>query len=573
MKQETAKSFEIKTKKGDKQMKKIISFAVALIMLFTMSSTMAFAAFEGAPSTVGTVADGYTPEGTPVSSVSEFEAMAAGGTYYLTKSLDFSGKTYTISVWNKTGALNLDGCGYSLTGITVNGSGDVGVFYQLTDANIKNLIVEASITTGTGACAGLTAISKSGATNFENVKLTYGVLKGGKLGGFCGYSQTGSFHLKNCEVNGLIDGSASTKTGENAGVGGFFGQLKKVGKIEYCTNNATIDCAGTNSASPATGGFIGRVTFGFIIENSVNNGLVDNSKAGSSNDTTGGFIGMTQSYNDGGTPEPYETLVKDCVNKANVLGGRDTGGIIGGAEGNSYKGIRIINCVNEGDVIGTTARAGKIGGIIAEVKADLTVDGCVNEGSVSGNAGTYADDGIGAIVGAAYNSSVNTTWILTNNTNKGIVTNNARDGFVSTLAAYTAASNVTAQGNTSTVNAVGTLTTAGKAYVQFKEADEGKSDIRFVLALDEAALESVAGMELKITIGERSVSYGSFGTLYRKLNAADIDIKGAEGIVLYGLVVTGVPDSAWSELSIELSATDASGAAIEAFTISGTLTK
>ncbi len=552
-------------------MKKILSFAVALVMLLTMSIPMASAIYDGAPDTVGTVESGYTPTGNAVSNVDEFVAMETGGTYYLTEDLDFSGTTYTASIWNKTGDLNLDGCGHSLTGITINGTGDVGVFCDLRNGTIKNLNVEATITTGTGACAGLTALSKSGTTNFENVKLNVNI-KGGKIGGFCGYAEGGTINIYNSEVNGKIDGSTSSKTGENGGVGGFLGQMKKAGVIEFCTNKATV--LGNNTC---TGGFIGRVVYGFRIDDSINKGTVDNSSASGGDCGTAGFIGTTQCY--GGNPQA--TQVQGCWNDGEIKGGRDTAGIVGASQGDwqTAKTIIIKGCKNTGSISGGLKGGAKIAGIIAEARYGLNVKECINEGSVTGYAGQYEDDGVGAIVGGAYNSSVNATWTLEDNENYGIITNTKAfekgTSKVSTLVGYTASVTITTtegKDNTSTTKAVGTLATAGKAYIQFAEADT-TSDVRFILALDETAVSSISEMNLTITIGEVTVNLNTFGTLYRTLNASDLDIKGGDGVVLYGLIVTGVPNDVWSTISIALSATDSTGTAIDALTVSGSYSK
>lgn len=555
-------------------MKKIISFAVALVMLLAMSVPTALAA--GAPDGVGEVAEGYTPTGTPISSIEAFESMEPGSSnyYYLTKSLDFSGKTYSTCVWNKSGYLNLDGCGYSLTGITISGTGDLGVFSNIEQGTVKNLNVQFSVTTGNGNCAGLTAISKTNSDKnvyFENIKLDV-YLKGGKLGAFCGYSAKGQVNIKNCVVNGTVDGSASSKNEENAGVGGYLGQMQRAGTIENCTNNATVLGKG------CTGGFIGRVTYGYKLVNCVNNGEVKNIGSFKGDTGTGGFIGTAQTAGN----STNKTQVIDCVNYANVTGGRDTGGIIGATQGDKTNPIIIRNCVNEGDITGGVleidgdgvAYGSKTAGIIAEAKKDLTVEGCVNKGAVSGYAGKNSDDGIGSIVGGFQGdkdaASADWKWTLKNNGNEGSVTNRCGYEYVADIVGNAGIVTVTEENNTTTTKAVGMLSVKGKAYVQSTELYENnKRDIRFILALDESALSDVKDVELVITVGERSVNFNTLGTLYRKFNAAELEIVGGEGVVLYGITITGVPDDQWNYLAIELTATDSTGAAIDALAISG----
>ncbi len=568
-----------------KQMKKIISFAMAFAMLLTMSIPMASAIYDGAPVDVGSVAAGYTPTGKAVNNVAEFVAMETGGTYYLTKDLDFSGTTYTASIWNKIGDLNLDGCGHSLTGITINGTGDVGVFYDLRVGTIKNLKVEATITT-TG-CAGLTSLSKGGYdTIFENVKLDVNIT-GGQVGGFCGYAQSGGFKFTKCEVNGTIDGSGSSSSGGNTGVGGFIGRTKKAGEMDFCTNNATIIGNQSNA-----GGFIGRVQYGFIIDDSVNKGDVSN-VSGDSDSGAAGFIGLTQA--DSGSQG--STMIRGCKNVGEIRGGRDSGGFIGAvANGTNVKGITVQNCINEGDVTGgmygNGSKGAKAAGIVAEVGTmDILISGCVNKGAITGGT-LYDDDGVGAIIGGAVTTSTTGTWELTNNTNEGIVTNTLETTKVSTLAGYTSLATVKASGNTSTVDACGTIFTAtggaAQGFVQFTALNETANtrSLRFILALDEAAVAKIANMNLKISvqqvetdtvnsdgsdvvISQAAVNFNTFGTLYRKFDAAALDIQGGDGVVLYGLIITGVPEAAWNKLALELSATDSTGADIEALAFTG----
>ena len=104
-------------------MKKILSVTLAFVLSLLMLPAGIIAS-----SAVGEVDAQYTPaEGSvPISTVAEFEAISTG-TYHLTNNLDFSGKTYTDNIIsNLVGTL--DGCGYSITGITVNSTdSDAGI--------------------------------------------------------------------------------------------------------------------------------------------------------------------------------------------------------------------------------------------------------------------------------------------------------------------------------------------------------------------------------------------------------------------------------------------------------------
>lgn len=77
------------------------------------------------------------------------------------------------------------------------------------------------------------------------------------------------------------------------------------------------------------------------------------------------------------------TAVTNCINRADISGGANTGGIVGyvnndGWQGNS--GVTITNCANEGDITGDT----NVGGILGYAQVRAQVIGCSNSGAISG---------------------------------------------------------------------------------------------------------------------------------------------------------------------------------------------
>ena len=554
-------------------------------MLLTMSIPMAFAA--GAPSTVGTVADpgNYTtdyPNATAISSADQFATeIVKGGYFYLTQDIDFAGKTY--SELSPASSVYLDGCGKTLLNIDIAGTGDFG-FLRGFSGEIKNLNIgtetaptKISVTGDAGKSAGFVR-TLSGETTFRNVKIWVDYYtNNAQIGGFVGYANS-TFNAINCEVNGVIDAADWVGgTPRNTGVAGFLGRTKQAVNISYCTNNAII-----KGGKTPTAGFVGRSTKDTVIDNCVNNGNITTS-AGHADATAAGIVAFYEN----------SCTVSNCTNNGIIAGLRDAGGIVGGARGASY-GVTITACTNTGAVSG----GDKVGGILGEAANTLSLTNCTNSGTVTGSTDGTGEGGIGGLVGGTYNTSVSGTWTITGNTNSGVATNLVSTANVSALVGYAALSTYSDEGNTSTVNAVGTVGTADgmtQAFVQFSELDATTNtrSIRFIIALDEAALESVANMNLKVSVQQATiqedvfnaetgaledivtvtsdvtVNFDTFGTLYRKLTADDISVVAAEGVVLYGLIITDVPEDVWNVLALELTATDADGAALEAVAFSG----
>lgn len=557
-------------------MKKIISFAVILVMLLTMSVPMALAA--GAPENVGSVDDQetYTPTcpdgGTliAVDNKNEFVNMTGGkdNYYYLTTDLTFTKEELVgkNAVWSKAKILNFDGCGHTISGIEINvTSGDVGVFNQVDCGTIKNLNVEATlITTASGKSGGLIMASKRTTTDgvrydvleLENIKVDIN-LKASKAGGLVGYSENGTINVKNCAVYGDIDTTSWTAGyGHNTGTGGFLGQTKKAGTIENSTNNAHV-----KGGAHVTGGIIGRVTYGYVIKNCVNNGLVETTVF---NDEApaGGFVGMAETVSG-----KIKTEITDSINNGNVIGTRDAGGFVGGARNADKSPIYIDGCINNGTVIGgETAKGNKLGGIVGEVTNSATVKNCVNNGSVMGAVATAesTDSGIGAIIGGAFSTDVSGTLNLTGNTNNGAISNVGGDSYVSALAGNVATATVTSTDSVNTgmisklidgkkTTEIPTGANKPKAFVQMTEGEI--QSLRFILAMSEAEYtEAAESLSFKISfkMTDGKVYSKSFSEIvaFKSVETEKEDFFAADGVVFCGVIVTDVISAEWTKCGI-----------------------
>ena len=99
----------------------------------------------------------------------------------------------------------------------------------------------------------------------------------------------------------------------------------------------------------------------------------------------------------------YGATIKNCYNKATVVGTGNVSGIIGAAE-TRHGEIVIDNCRNEGDIQTTDYSGGIVGGVTIN-EYSLTICNCKNNGNVAGN------NNISGIIGAIHNESETTTQI------------------------------------------------------------------------------------------------------------------------------------------------------------------
>ena len=330
-----------------------------------------------ASSAVGEVDAQYTPaEGSvPISTVAEFEAISTG-TYHLTNNLDFSGKTYTDNIIsNLVGTL--DGCGYSITGITVNSTDSDAGIIGLVSGTVKNLVIGTSNapavvkSTGSGkTVGGLVAVAKTTTFTVENVKLYLQVNSTSTAAGIVGYCAVTSVLIKNCEVNGLI-------YCEGNDAAGVIGRIKNSGtvKIENCVNNATISLQG--DAKRGAAGIVGSAENGPNIYNCVNNANVF-----TNGNYAGGILGYMSIKQGAGN-----SVVYGCVNNGKIQAmntGKQSDGTYQTVPETRYAGI-----------------GGLVGGYkdFEESRENvITIDKCMNYGTVKTNGASA-----GAIMGKGVN--------------------------------------------------------------------------------------------------------------------------------------------------------------------------
>ena len=165
-----------------------------------------------APRFITPITPAVTPGGAiAINSVDDLRNIESNpsGNYILMTDLDLSGIDW-VPITNFSGTLN--GNGHVIRNLTVNTTGNAGLFAELEEASISNLGIENADVTSSAGCAGI-------------------------LAGFDTGFQGGTF--SNCYVTGNVHGCGDAWL---IGAGGLFGSIDhgREGIIENCYVNANI---------------------------------------------------------------------------------------------------------------------------------------------------------------------------------------------------------------------------------------------------------------------------------------------------------------------------------------------
>ena len=251
-----------------------------------------------------------------------------GAHYRLTANIDMSGESWTPMGVTSAAAFtgSVDGNGKAIQNLTVEASGQAGLFGYISNAKVFDLTLENCDIKSTGNHTGAIA-SYSGSATIENCVVTGSVSGGTYVGGIIGRSLLYSGQqllIQQCVVE------ANIKGGNN--VGGIAGYLES-----GTTGRATItECY-----------FNGNVT-------------------ATSSSYAGGIVGGGTALN-----------IENCRSDGSVTGLSGVGGIIGTVINSYYETSFITNCYSTAKIHGT-ARVGGIFGYSGNANATskLTVTGC-----------------------------------------------------------------------------------------------------------------------------------------------------------------------------------------------------
>lgn len=275
---------------------------------------------------------------------------------------------------------NYTGINYTITGLTVSGGGDNGLFGRAIGATIGDVTLVNPSISGSNNIGALIGLANSGTTLVGEIEVSGGTVTGtgSQVGGIVGY-----FRTSTVAQGATLTNSATVSSGGDD-IGGLIGEMNRGtgGKSLFDgtgVNNGTV--SGTGADSGRVGGLFGSVFPSDIGANATltNNGDVSGTGAG-----VGGIIGWISLISNYLTTNPV-TNTGDIVS-TNIY--------VGGIIGNMNSGSTITNAFNSGDITGTQ----DVGGIIG---ADTAGGGAVNY-AFGGGADVTLTGGIrvGGIVGA-----------------------------------------------------------------------------------------------------------------------------------------------------------------------------
>ena len=293
-------------------MKKILCIILALS---TLASILVFGAVATNGAETGKVEEGYTPEGTAVTSAADFAAMTADGKYYLANDITVDA-TYANAF---TGTF--DGNGKTVT--------TTAPLFSALAGTVKNVTVNATIAETTENNA-IIAVQGSGDITFENVHTTGTVVGGNKVAAFLAYG---------------ADGTNVT--------------------LKNCVNDAEVKSTGTSTSAEASktyvGGFVSFINgvTNFSAENCTNNGAVTSEKSYGAGIVSVVGVDSLSAAN----AATVQCTIKNCTNNGKITGNV---GYSAGIVSYSLGVITIEGCVNNGDVENATANAAGILGSTGE---------------------------------------------------------------------------------------------------------------------------------------------------------------------------------------------------------------
>ena len=297
---------------------------------------------------------------------------------------------------------NLDGAGYTISGLKVEAANAAGMFTLVdTDASMKNVTIEGSITLkGSTAAtyAGLVAEVKGVVYKVINkASVTVATDATGAIyaGGIVGRLAAGGQVIESDNYGGvLLNGSTASSY-----IGGIVGYMAAdSGCVDDCDNYGEVKS--TDDNCQGIGGISGMVQGGNVLS-CINNGSVIATNSLLGNSYMAGVIGYLQNRS-GKT-----ILISECQNKGvitvstpNIMG---VSGVVGALHRWYNASTEISGCINDKAISVTTSRSTfYLGGIVAQMPGSTTpnfqntISECKNNGAL-----TLASSSRAAVSGAS----------------------------------------------------------------------------------------------------------------------------------------------------------------------------
>ncbi len=333
------------------------------------------------PSTIGTVED--------LQKIGNDPAYPLNGSYVLTHDIDASATATWkfgagfVPIGTFTGTF--DGQGHVISGLTINSSGNAGLFAGVgSGGQVKNVGLLGGAVSGSGANVGGLVGGNSGTvTNCHATGMTVtGTGTGSEsVGGLVGYNYPGT--VTQCYATGPV-----TVTGPDSSsfVGGLVGQ-SLVGTVTQCYATGAVSAG----YAAAVGGLVGRMAGG-MVEQSHATGTV-----------TSGEVGGLVGFNNNGTVTQCYATGTVTVTSSGTTDHSVCGGGLVGANGGST-GL-VVNCHATGEVTGANLVTDiEIGGLVGANNSGGAVTQCYATGPVSGAGPGGQYTLIGGLVGTSSGS-------------------------------------------------------------------------------------------------------------------------------------------------------------------------
>ena len=240
---------------------------------------------------------------------------------------------------------DFDGNGKKISNLYINGTHNYyGLFGQVENSSINNLIIEKANLNTSGGYTGLIGYATNSSINNVIIEKANLNISSGNAG-LIGYATNSSIS------NITITQDNTIKL--NGGTVGMIVGYAKDSSITECTNAAKIDF------SAAIGGIAGQIYNTQVID-------CNNSGEFTENALFGGSIVFLM--NEG-------SIMQNCHNTGTIRysGGPTTGGLVYTASNS-----KIINCSNEGDIISSAV----VAGIVGTLKEQSIMVNCYNKGSI-----------------------------------------------------------------------------------------------------------------------------------------------------------------------------------------------
>ena len=430
----------------------------------------------------------------------------------------------------------LQGNGYSITNLVIDGENNLGLFAALAGATIDNLVVKVVFIAGNdnvGALAGSAENSTISRLHIRAANTSSKLSAGGNIGGILGKITDATITNVTSNLNVV---------GSNNNVGGIAGYVSS-SDISYATSSGSVTSSGGTNFY--YGGLVGWVKDNSAISYSSASGSVTSS--GGNNSHYGGLVGLVEhnsviSYSSasgsvtssGGTSFYYGGLVGWVKNNSAISYSSASGSVTGSGGANPYYG-GLVGAVESDSAISYSSASGSVassgdkndhyGGLVGDMRSNSAISYSSASGSVTSSGDNNDDYGglvgrsAGEIMHSWSSSSVfasNPAGLVGNNTgnlgfsyalgnasyglvntNTGTITNSYWNS--ETSGALSTAKTIGKNTNTTSSNTVGMLGSTGFAgasvFAGFAAATDESSDNIWTFTSDSYPVITALGLD------------------------------------------------------------------------------